>query len=220
MKFEELKDALKDINLCNQLLGGDNITTKAVWKLVQADLNKSYTILDVGCGDGTMLLKLSNFLSDKGISHTMVGVDLRDDVLAIAKQKTNEHPNIGFRTTDILEAGLDLSCDILISTLTMHHFEDDLIDIFLKKFVDLASIGVVINDLHRSKLSYFLFKVFGLFFLRTTVAKNDGLVSIRRGFKRPELLNLAKKIPNVTHHIQWKWAFRYVWVMKFNRHIN
>ncbi|MGX1930086.1 methyltransferase domain-containing protein [Flagellimonas sp. 2504JD4-2] len=216
MKFEELKAAYKDINRCNKWLGGDNITLYAVWNLVKQDLSKSYTILDMGCGDGTMLLKLSRFLNKHHVSHRMIGVDLRDDVLHIAKKKTAAYPNISFEKMDILKADDSFGCDILINTLTMHHFEEERIDAFLNQFVKLAKTGVVINDLHRSGLAYYLFKIFSHLFLRTKVARYDGLVSILKGFKRKELVNLSKKIPGVIHEIEWKWAFRYVWIMKLN----
>lgn len=220
MGIEELKRAYADINLCNRLLGGDAITIKEVWRLVKKDSKKSYTILDVGCGDGTMLIKLSNFLNKKGISHKMIGVELRDDVLAMAKVKAKDHPQLSFQKKDILKMADEPTCDILINTLTLHHFQEERIEAFLEKITNLAGTAVVINDLQRSKLAYFLFMVFGFFLMKSSVAKHDGLVSIRRSFKRQELLGLTKKIPNVTHTIRWKWAFRYVWVMEFNRHIN
>lgn len=216
MGFEELKNAYIDINRCNKWLGGDNITINAVWKLIKEDRTKSYTILDMGCGDGTMLLKLSNFLNKNHVSHDMIGVDLRDDVLQIAREKTKAYANIEFSKMDILKADSSFKCDILINTLTMHHFEEERIDAFLKQFVKLTRTGVVINDLHRSRLAYYLFRVFSHLFLSTKVARYDGLVSILKGFKKQELVTLSNKIPGVMHIIKWKWAFRYVWIMKLN----
>jgi hypothetical protein len=46
------------------------------------------------------------------------------------------------------------------------------------------------------------------------MSREDGLVSILRGFKKPELINFSKinKLENYT--INWKWAFRYQWIIK------
>ena len=74
-------------------------------------------------------------------------------------------------------------------------------------------MGVVINDLQRSKLAYYLFKGFSAIFIRTAMARRDGLISIGSGFTREELQDFAKDLPMVQHRIRWKWAFRYVWVM-------
>lgn len=217
MELPTLRKAYEDINRCNNLLGGDSITINGVWEVIKNSKKESYTILDMGCGDGTMLRKLSDFLSKKGMSHKMIGIDLRDDVLLIAREQSGDYPQIEFQKMDILKADKSFSCDIIINTLTMHHFEEERIDAFLKQFVSLAKIGVVINDLERSRLSYNLFKIFSFFFISTRVAKIDGLISISKGFRKDELLKLAKKIPGVIHGIQWKWAFRYVWIMQINQ---
>ncbi|MEM0932906.1 MAG: methyltransferase domain-containing protein [Bacteroidota bacterium] len=217
MELPTLKKAYKDINRCNTLLGGESITIAGVWEIIKVDQKKSYTILDMGCGDGTMLRKLCLFLRKKGIPHQMTGIDLRNDVLQIASQNSTDFPEITFRKMDILKADETFSCDIIINTLTMHHFDEDRIDAFLNQFVKLANVGIVINDLHRSKLSYFLFKIFSFFFIQTHVAKVDGLISISKGFTKKDLYRLANNIPNVTHNIRWKWAFRYLWTMQINQ---
>lgn len=216
LAFDVLEKAYKDINTCNKLLGGETITLRAVWQLIKAFPKETYTILDVGCGDGSMMRKLSAFLHRRGISHKIIGVDLKQDLLEIATQKSKNFPALSFQQSDILEADASLSCDIVINTLTLHHFEEEKMEIFLNKLVHLAQVGVVVNDLQRSKWAYQLFRLFSFFLLKTSVATHDGLVSISKGFKKRELVALSKKIPNTLHTIQWKWAFRYVWVMKTN----
>ncbi|TAI48861.1 methyltransferase domain-containing protein [Flagellimonas allohymeniacidonis] len=220
MAFEMLQEAYEDINKCNKLLGGDKITIQEVWKLIKRTKQKSYTILDMGSGDGTMLRKLSNFLTERKIEHQMTGIDLREDVLEIARKQSEEYLNITYKKMDILKADSGFECDIIINTLTMHHFEEERLETFLNQFVSLAKVGVVINDLQRSKWAYYLFKVFSFFFIRTEVAKYDGLVSISKGFTKNELIHLSNKIPSVIHTIRWRWAFRYVWVMQIKQENN
>jgi len=171
----------------------------------------------MGCGDGEMLRKVSKFLKKKGVACTLVGIDLRDDVLDIAREKSKAFPEIQYRKQNILELDRSFDCDILLCTLTMHHFTDANIQIFTEKFVSIAKIGVIINDLERSKIAYQLFKLFSFFFIQTPVAKYDGLVSISKGFLKPELEAYAAPLTDTTHHIAWKWAFRYVWIMQPNR---
>ena len=119
---------------------------------------------------------------------------------------------------DILQlAPEDLHGDIVLCTLTMHHFFDENIPVFLDRFVKLARIGVVINDLQRSPLAYYLFRGFSAIFIRTKIAKHDGLISIKSGFTKAELERFAENLPSVDHDIKWKWAFRYAWVMHTRR---
>jgi hypothetical protein len=43
--------------------------------------------------------------------------------------------------------------------------------------------------------------------------REDGLTSILRAFKKKDLENISKQI-KVYFSIQWKWAFRYLWILK------
>ena len=47
------------------------------------------------------------------------------------------------------------------------------------------------------------------------MVKQDGLTSILKAFKRKDLENISKEI-KVHFSIQWKWAFRYLWILKKN----
>lgn len=210
---KELHGALTDINRCNLWLGGLAITGSAVHRLIRSHSKKSYTILDVGCGDGFMLRQLSKQLKRKGVRCNLVGIDINTTILDIAKEESRDFSNITYRNADVLTSN-DLECDILICTLMLHHLEEEKIPVFLKRFAELAAIGVVINDLERSPAAHFLFKTFSFFFLSSPVAKNDGLVSIRRGFRKNELKHWATTMKKYTHTIRWKLVFRYLWIIQ------
>ena len=211
----ELECILKDINRVNRILGGNSITVNAVISLIQEHPKESYTILDMGCAEGNMLRELAIAARKQHINLNLIGIDLNRDALKIAKKASIDFPEIVYYEKDILSADFsDFGCDIVITTLTMHHFKNPEILNFAQQFTRLASIGVVINDLHRSALAYYLFKGFSLIFIKTKIAKIDGLTSIKRGFLKSELLALTKSLTSVYHEIDWKWAFRYVWVMR------
>jgi len=217
----ELECVLKDISRVNRILGGNSITVNAVIKLIQEHPKESYTILDLGCADGNMLRQIAIAARKQHINLNLIGIDLNRDALTIAEKASVDFPEIVYHAKDILSSDFsNLSCDIVVTTLTMHHFKYPEILNFAQQFTRIASIGVVINDLHRSALAYYLFKGFSLIFIKTKVAKIDGLTSIRRGFLKSELLALTKSLTNVYHEIDWKWAFRYVWIMRKQQQIN
>ena len=210
-----LREVLKDINRSNAMLNGNSITLKAISKLLKMYPKNHYTIVDMGCGDGTMLKEVALFLRQKNINANLIGVDLNAKSIALARELTQDLPEIQFMQQDILALkASDLECDILLCTLTMHHFKNKEIPVFLCQFVKLAGIGVIINDLQRSTIAYYLFKCFSLIFIRTKIAKNDGLISIKSGFFKRELQAFAKQLPDQKHDIRWKWAFRYVWIIQ------
>ncbi|WP_419211651.1 methyltransferase domain-containing protein [Maribacter sp. X9] len=212
---EELDIILKDINRVNSLLGGYQITLNGVFELIAIKNKKSYTILDMGCAEGTMLRKLALEARKRNITVNLIGVDLNKQGLELATIYSTHFPEISFIECNILTADFShLDIDVVMTTLTLHHFSDTGVVQFVNQFNTLASLGVVINDLQRSPLAYYLFKAFSFFFIRTEIAKKDGLLSIRRAFKKQELLGYANQVKNASHTIKWKWAFRYVWVLK------
>lgn len=215
---EELKIVLEDISRVNRLLGGNRITINAVAELIRNNPQDSYVIMDLGCGDGTMLRELAKYCIENRIKVNLIGIDLNTDALEIATESSFEYPEIQFLKQDVLQlTPTDFNCDILISTLTTHHFTNEELPKFLKQFALLAKLGFVNNDLHRSHLALFLYRLFSKVFIRTRTAKIDGAISIKRGFKKNDLQALAKQLPQMKHFIKWKWAFRYVWIMEPKR---
>jgi len=212
---KELDTILQDINKVNRLLGGYSITLSAVFKLLALEDKESYTILDMGCAEGTMLRKLALEARKRNIHLKLIGVDLNKQGLELATYYSTEYPEITYLEADILTADFSpYNIDVVMTTLTLHHFTDKGVVQFVNQFNSLASLGVVINDLERNPIAYYLFKAFSFFFIRTEIAKKDGLLSIRRAFKKKDLMRYAAQVKNASHQIEWKWAFRYVWVLK------
>ena len=75
-----------------------------------------------------------------------------------------------------------------------------------------AKLGVVVNDLHRHRLAYGLFKLLGTVISNHMIVQ-DGLTSILRAFKRKEIEQISDQL-NLNSQISWKWAFRYQWLIK------
>jgi ubiquinone/menaquinone biosynthesis C-methylase UbiE len=213
--LQALRVVFDDINRVNVILGGNNITINAVARLIKENPQESYTIVDMGCGDGNMLREVANFCRKNTQNTRLIGIDLNQEALQLASEASVDYSEIEYQHKDILQIkSTDLNCDIVINTLCMHHFVDKDLLTFLAKFNELASIGVVFNDLQSSRWAYYLFKLFSLIFIKTKTAKIDGLISISKGFIKSDLLTYTKNLPSVAHQIKWKWAFRYVWVMQ------
>jgi len=215
LKGEALRDALDNIAKINQLLGGNLLTLRGVQKLIRNISKKeTITILDVGCGNGDMLRKLADYGYKKNINFKLIGIDANKFTINHAKELSENYSNISFLCHDIFEdAFREIQYDIVLCTLTLHHFKDYQIIYLLNIFYSNSKIGIVINDLHRNSIAYRLFQVICFIFNLNDLSKNDGLISILRGFKKEELVDFSNELKFENYEINWKWAFRYEWII-------
>jgi len=93
---------------------------KKVWnhnyayhKWIIKKINNNSTILDVGCGDGTLCFKLSH-------CNKVIGIDTSEDAIKIANQN-NTHDNISFINDDYLKHNFKNKFDIIIFVASIHH---------------------------------------------------------------------------------------------------
>lgn len=215
LKGSELREALDKIARINQLLGGNKLTLQGVQKLIQHNNNQDkIRIVDVGCGNGDMLRTLANFASRNNLNFELIGVDANSFTIDYAKKLSIKYPTIHYQCLDIFsEAFSKLNYDIVLCTLTLHHFKNEEINYLIKLFYQQSKVGIVINDLHRSTIAYRLFQMVCFVFRLNKMSKNDGLISILRGFKKAELVAFSNKINASKQMIQWKWAYRYQWII-------
>jgi 2-polyprenyl-3-methyl-5-hydroxy-6-metoxy-1,4-benzoquinol methylase len=161
------------------------------------------------------LRTLSDFGYKNNYKFNLIGIDANAFTIDYATKLSKEYPNISYKCEDIFSKVFSqLEYDIMLCTLTLHHFKNEQINYLIELFSKQARIGIVINDLHRNIIAYRAFQVLCFIFRLNRMSREDGLVSILRGFKKQELINFSKinKLENYT--INWKWAFRYQWIIK------
>lgn len=211
-----LQETLSDISKCNRLLGGNRLTLNAINQFFEQHPNKKdWVIVDMGCGDGEMLRLINDKFGNQNLNLKLKGVDRSTQHIQLGEEQSVNYSNITFVQEDILKLNSDhFKCDIILCTLTLHHFNDAQILAFLKQFIRLAHFGILINDLQRSWLSHQLFKLFSKIFITSPIAKHDGLISIRSGFRKKDFNQFSEKLKLKDDRPLWKWAFRYLWIIK------
>jgi hypothetical protein len=97
----------------------------------------------------------------------------------------------------------------VFATLFFHHFTTkQLIDIFTL-LKEQAKLGIVINDLHRHWLAYYSIKFLTKLFSKSSMVKYDAPLSVLRGFRKKELIEILQKAGVENYSLKWKWAFRW-----------
>lgn len=215
LQGRELRATLDEIARINQLLGGNKVTLNGVKKIVKkVNTSKPIVIADIGCGNGDMLRMLASYGLKNNLNFKLIGIDANAFTINYAKTLSNEYSNMEYLCLDIFSEDFSaLQYDIVLCTLTLHHFTNEQLLNIITIFNNNASMGVVINDLQRSKLAYKLFKIICMLFSLSKMSREDGLISILRGFKKKELEKFSQKLNLKNYTINWKWAFRYQWII-------
>lgn len=93
---------------------------KAVAQKVVERAPEKVSVLDLGCGPGTVL----RLIRDRRLDLRLTGIDIDPKILAIAKKKA-EGKNIAFRQSSLEELPVENgSVDIALSTLAFHHLRE------------------------------------------------------------------------------------------------
>lgn len=211
---ELLHDALDKLATINKWLGGNQVTLEGLEILLKGQpKNKTITIIDLGCGGGDILRDIAKFGQKEGYDFELIGIDANKHATDYATTLSSANSNIRFLNYDVFSSEFKLlKYDIAITTLFLHHFKEDLLLELMHYLLEHSKIGLVVNDLHRHRLAYYLFKLITIP-VKNKMIIEDGLTSVLRGFKRTELESLSKKL-NTNYQLKWKWAFRYQWILK------
>lgn len=203
---------LVELESINKWLGGNRITLDGLKKLLNAynASTDSLTIADLGCGGGDMLQLMAKKLRQKKQKVVFTGIDANPSIVTYAQTHSKSYPEIQFKTMNIFsEEFRKERYDMVFATLFFHHFsQEELISTFtaLKK---IAKCGVVVNDLHRHWFAYYAIKFLTGIFSKSSMVKNDAPLSVHRGFKRQEWIEILKASGIASYSLHWKWAYRW-----------
>jgi 2-polyprenyl-3-methyl-5-hydroxy-6-metoxy-1,4-benzoquinol methylase len=212
MEGDELASTLKQLARVNRWLGGSSVALQGIKSLLklQGDNPKTLKIVDIGCGGGEILKLIADWARKNGIKTELIGLDANAFTVEYAKKYCSDYPEISFRQLNVFsEEFAALEYDIALCSLFLHHFTEAEIVKILKTLNNSAAIGIVINDLERSKLAYLLFDIVTRILGASKMICSDGKLSIRRAFTKRELVKLFEDATINKPKITWKWAFRY-----------
>ena len=209
-----LRDTLDKLENINRWLGGNKVSVNGLKSILKNHpKEQEITIIDVGCGHGDILRDVAKFGRKYNYKFKLIGVDANPTAIEYANELSVDYPELSFETQDIFSDEFKKrKFDVVLATLFLHHFKEPELVSFLQNTSKQTNIGIVVNDLHRHKLAYYLFMLLSIFISNKMIIE-DGLTSVLRGFKRKDLESISNKL-KVKTNISWKWAFRYLWILK------
>jgi ubiquinone/menaquinone biosynthesis C-methylase UbiE len=180
---------LRDLRRVNRWLGGVALSAAGIEALAahRADL----TLIDVGTGGADIPLALLARAEKRKRRLTVVGVDSRPEVLAAAVIET---PSLA--VTDGLELHVvdgrslpfaDRSFDIAHASLVVHHLAPGDAVALLREMGRVSRLGVVVNDLDRTRLGWIGAWLIGHLLTRNRYTRHDAPLSVERAYRPDEM---------------------------------
>lgn len=214
-EIEQTFDSIEKVNIW---LGGNQVFVDSLKKVLRHPALKNKTNLllhDLGCGSGDGLVSLAKWSRKQQKSIQFLGLDANPFVVQLAKERSKKYAEIKFKTQNIFAEDYVLKgVDIVTFNLCLHHFESGEINGLLQKCKADGVHSILINDLHRHGLAYYLFYLVCWVFRSPNIAREDGLLSIRKGFKRKDLVQMAEDL-GAAYELKWRWAFRWQFILFF-----
>ncbi len=156
----------------------------------------SFSLLDVGFGEGGMLRAIARWAKKRGIRSHLVGVDLNPKSVDAARRRTAEGWTIDYRSGDYADTG---DFDVIISSLVAHHMTPPQLIAFLHHMERHAQTGWFINDLHRHRFAHWGYPILARIMGWHRIVREDGTLSIARSYRPgewPPLLEEAGIAPD------------------------
>jgi ubiquinone/menaquinone biosynthesis C-methylase UbiE len=193
----------------NRWLGGSRVVLEHVKPCLRAG---DVRILDVGTGAGDIPRQVTRWASRRGRRVTFIAVDRQHQIAQIARDRSRTEPEIRVSVGDGLRLPFPpRSFDVVISSMTLHHLEDDETTTFVSELGRVARHIVIVNDLERHRINYAGAKVLAHTVWRSDpYTRHDGPLSVRRSFTKGELLSIGRRAgledPRVHRHFPYRLA--------------
>ncbi|MGB7070152.1 MAG: methyltransferase domain-containing protein [Pyrinomonadaceae bacterium] len=186
---------LREIAFINRHLGDQRALRKTLLRDIERGRLGEFSLLDVGCGSGELLRIIADFARDTGRKAKLAGIDLNEISASITKSRSSDYPEVSAVRGDAFNLPFaDNEFDYAISSLFFHHLTDEQIPFALKEMTRVAHRGIVVIDLERSVTAWFLYQLFCLTNRISTLVRQDGSLSIRKGFRVGEFEKLAGEL--------------------------
>src|SRR5262249_1538596 len=195
---EEALRSLADLRLVNRWLGNRGRFVAAGRPYRSASPRPR--LLDVGCGSGDVPSALHRALRGRLAA---VGADVKLLHLQAAPR-------------ELLRVVADarrlpfapLAFDVVTCSLFLPHFAQDELGELVGSLFALASRALVVNDLRQARVPYVFRRAVFPWLFASPISVEDGLISIRSGFREPELRAAFAEAGLPAVRIQRTWPYR------------
>ena len=193
--FEEVKDSLQDVRRVNRYLSGYRVLLHHIGRFFDRhSSDRPLHILDAATGSADQPLAVVRYARKRGIAVKVTAIDINRKMIRFAQEEAQQFPEIRFVQCDILNLPFrENGFDVVINSLSLHHFSREHAVAMLAGFSRLAKRGVIVNDLHRSRVAYAAIYMLTRLLTRNRLTRYDAPVSVMNAFTPDEMYEMAKE---------------------------
>lgn len=193
--FEEVMDSLRDVQRVNRYLSGYRVLLHHIGRFFDRHPSgPPLHILDAATGSADQPIAVVRYARKRGIPVRVTAIDINRKMLRFAREEARDFPEIRFIQCDVLNLPFKQnSFDVVVNSLALHHFSREHAVAMLAGFSKLARRGVIINDLHRSRVAFVSIYILTRLMTRNRLTRYDAPVSVMNAFTPDEMRAMAQE---------------------------
>ena len=208
---EEYEGCLRELRRVNRWLGDSRALRRSVLPDIVRCPSREFSLLDVGAGSGELLREVALWSRRAGSVARLVGLELNGRAAEGLAEESREFREIESVRGDALRLPFAAGAfDYVMCSLFTHHFRDDACVRVLGEMARVARRRVYCIDLHRHPVAYYFYTTAGRLFLHNRLVREDGALSILRGFRPRELRALAGRAGLSDVRVERRFPYRLV----------
>jgi 2-polyprenyl-3-methyl-5-hydroxy-6-metoxy-1,4-benzoquinol methylase len=206
-----LVETLKGLRLVNTVTQSSRLMWPDLVAAAKRNPGRPLRVLDVACGGGDVLITLWRSAAKTSLDVEFAGCDASQEAVAYAREAAaRAGAPISFFELKVARDPLPEGYDMIMSTLFLHHLDEDDVIAFLREAAAKARDRLVIQDILRSRLSYWFARAGTRLLLLNDICRLDGRTSVEGAFTRAEARELATKAGLKDAELLSRFPFRYL----------
>ena len=208
---EEYEGCLAELRRVNRWLGDSRALRRSVLPDIGRDGAGAFSLLDVGAGTGELLREVALWARGRGASARLLGLELNGRAARAVREESRGFWEVEAVRGDALRLPFaDGAFDYAICSLFTHHFREEACARVLGEMARVARRRVYCIDLHRHPAAYYFYTTVGRLFLHNRLVREDGALSILRGFRPRELRRVAESAGLRNVRVERRFPYRLV----------
>jgi len=193
---------MRDLVRINRWLGGIALSRRALVTLATGAhgrpaarcdwRHRALRLLDVGTGAADIPMALLDWTDGHGLKLRVDALDERPEILQVAAGRVAGRAGLWLEHTAGDELAFDTGAfDVAHASLVIHHLKPAAARRLLQEMARVSRLGVIINDLERSRVAWFGAWVLTRTLTGNLYTRNDAPLSVKRAYRADEVAEMA-----------------------------